>query len=199
MINRLFCCGLLALLAACGSTIDQRVDADAADQVGGTGLQSQDIRTISDRISRDIVASSVLTAAQPGERISFYLINMENEGSDVINKRIILEKIETDLYKALTGRVQILDRTAVGLDAVRREREAKRSGAVAGKLSMKDSVAGADYALTGVIQDRVQQSGKLKSVYYLVTFRLLNLETDEIVWKGDYETKFLSEKATQDR
>src|ERR1041384_2878886 len=172
MMNRLTCCGLLALLAACASTIDQREDPDAKDQVGGTGLQSQDIRTMADRMARDLTASSVLTAAQPGERISFYVIDMENQSSDVINKGIIVNKIETELYNALKGRVQILDRSAVGLDAVRREREAKRSGAVAGKVSMKESVAGADYALTGVIQDRVQQSGHLKSAYYLVTFRL---------------------------
>jgi PBP1b-binding outer membrane lipoprotein LpoB len=194
MIQRLSCCGLLGLLAACASTIDRRVDVDAPDEVGGAVLQSQDIRTIADRMARDITASGVLTAAQPGERISFYVINMENESSDVLNKSIMLNKIETELYNSLKGRVQILDRSAVGLDAVRREREAKRSGAVAGKESMKQSVAGSDYALTGVIQDRVQQSGKLKSVYYLVTFRLVNLESDEIVWKGDYDTKFLSEK-----
>ena len=199
MMNRSICCGLLGLLAACGSTIDRRVDPDAPDVTGGTGLQSQDIRTMADQMARDILASGVLTAAQPGERISFYVLDMENRSSDVIDKNLILDKMETQLYHALKGRVQILDRSAMGLDAVRREREAKRSGAIAGKESMKESVAGADYALTGLIHDRVAQSGKLKSVYYLVTFRLLNLESDEIVWKGDYETKFESEKNTQYR
>lgn len=199
MMNRLPCCGLLGLLAACGSTIDRRTDPDARDAVGGTGLQSQDIRTMADRMARDIIAKGVLTAAQPGERISFYLLDMENQSSDLINKNIILQKIETDLYQALGGRVQILNRSAIGLDAVRREREAKRSGAVAGKESMKESVAGADYALSGKIQDVVRQGVKLKSAYYLVTFTLTNLESGEFVWQNNYETKFESEKSVINR
>jgi hypothetical protein len=193
-------CGLLGLLlASCGSTIDRRVDPDQPDAVGGAVLQSQDIRTMADQMSRDIVAKGVLAAAPPGERISFHITELRNESSDPINRTMILTKLRTDLFQAMGGRVQILDRSAEGLEAVRREREAKRSGAVAGKDSMRGAVAGSDYVLKGVIQDRVQQSGRLKSAYYLVTFELTNLETSELVWTNDYETKFESEKSVISR
>ncbi len=193
-------CGLLGLLlASCAGTIDRRVDPDQPDAVGGAVLQSQDIRTMAQNMARDIQAKGVLAAAPAGERISFHITEMRNESSDTINKTMILTKLRTDLYQAMGGRVQILDRSAEGLDAVRREREAKRSGAVAGKEGMKGAVAGSDYVLKGVIQDRVQQSGRLKSAYYLVTFELTNLETGELAWTNDYETKFESEKSVISR
>jgi PBP1b-binding outer membrane lipoprotein LpoB len=45
----------------------------------------------------------------------------------------------------------------------------------------------------------VKQSGKLKSAYYLVTFELTDLETGRLVWTGDYEAKFESEKSVISR
>lgn len=194
-------CGLfgLFLLASCNSTIDRRVDPDAPDAVGGTGLQSQDIRTMADRMARDIQAKGVLTSAPPGTKITFHITELRNESADTLNKSIILMKLRTELSKGLGGRVTIVDRSAEGLDAVKREREAKRSGAVTSNTGLKGDVLGSDYVLKGVIQDRVQQSGSHKSAYYLVTFELTNLETSELAWTNDYETKFESEKSVINR
>lgn len=192
--------GLTVLFAAaCKGTIDKRVDADAPDEVGGAVLQSQDIRTMAQNMARDLAAAGILTSTADGKVVTFHIIGMENQSSDVINREIILSKLETELFKALGGKIRVLDRSAVGLDAVKREREAKRSGAVAGNAGKKGDVLGSDYVLYGVIRDRVQQSGKLKSAYYNVTFSLTDLETDQKVWQNDYETKFLSEKSVISR
>lgn len=200
MRTNLLLCGLLGLLsAACSSTIDRRVDPDAPDAVGGAVLQSQDIKSMADQMAGDIIARGVLTSAPPGSKIVFHITEMRNESGDTLNKTIILNKLQTELFKALQGRVRIADRTADGLEAVRKEREAKRAGAVSANPGMRGEVLGSDYVLTGVIQDRIQQSGKLKSAYYLVTFRLTDLETSEQVWIGDYETKFESEKSVISR
>lgn len=189
----------LALLAACSGTIDRRVDPDAPDAVGGAVLQSQDIRTMADQMARDIKASGVMTAAPNGERIAFHITEMVNESSDSMNRSILLTKLRTELFRSFGGRVQILDRSADGLEAVKREREAKRAGAVSSKESQRGEVLGSDYVLKGRIQDRVVQSGKLKSAYYLVTFELTNLETTELMWTNSYETKFESEKSVISR
>ncbi len=190
----LFAASLLAL-AACQGTIDRRVDPDAPDSVGGAVLQSQDIRTMADLMARDVKASGVLTSAPANERIAFHITEMVNESSDTINRSIILTKLRTELFRSFGGRVQILDRSADGLEAVRREREAKRAGAVTSKESQRGEVLGSDYVLKGRIQDRVVQAGDIKSAYYLVTFELTNLETSELMWTNSYETKFESEKS----
>jgi hypothetical protein len=130
-----------------------------------------------------------------GQRTTFHITELANQSSDVINRQIILASLEADLFEALGGKVRVLDRSAEGLEAVKREREAKRAGAVSSNQGRRGEVLGSDYVLKGTIRDRVQQSGKLKSAYYLVTFELTDLETSEKVWIGKYETKFESEKS----
>lgn len=193
---RLFLLGLgLLFSTACKGTIDRRVDPDAPDAVGGAVLQSQDIRTMAQNMARDLGASGLLTSQANGQTVTFHIIGMENQSSDVINKEIILSKLETELFKALGGRIAVNDRSSVGLEAVKAERAAKRAGAVTANEGMKGEVSGSDYVLYGVIRDRIQQSGKLKSAYYVVTFTLSDLETSRKVWQNDYETKFESEKS----
>ena len=191
--------GLVLLAVACAGTIDRRVDPDSPDAVGGAVLQSQDIRTMTDQMARDLKAYGILTSAPATERIAFHITEMANESGNPMNRGLILTRLRTELFKSLGGRVQILDRSADGLEAVRAERAAKRSAAVASKESQRVDVLGSDYVLKGRIQDLVTQSGKLKSAYYVVTFELTNLETGELAWTNSYETKFESEKSVISR
>lgn len=150
---------------------------------------------MADRMAREIVASGALASARPDEPITFHITQLRNDSADTIDKEIVLYKLRTELFKAMGGRVRILDRSAEGLEAVRQEREAKRARAVSANPNMKGDVLGSDYVLKGVIKSRIQQGGRLKSAYYLVTFELTDLETGELRWTGDYETKFESEKS----
>lgn len=190
-------CGLLGLLlfGACGTPVDRRVDPDSPDAAGGAVLQSQDIRTMAKQMADSIRESGILTSTVDGQKVTFHITEMKNESSDVINRSIMLTKLQSELFEALGGRIRILDRSAEGLEAVRAEREAKRAGAVTSTEGRRGDVLGSDYVLAGVIQDRVQQAGRMKSAYYLVTFRLTDLETSEMVWVKSYETKFESEKS----
>ena len=185
--------------ASCKGTIDRRVDPDAPDAVGGAVLQSQDIRTMATNMARDLGSSGLLTSRSNDQTVTFHIVAMENQSSDVINKEIILSKLETELFKALGGKIAVLDRSAGGLEAVKAERAAKRAGAVAANEGQKADMLGSDYVLRGVIRDRIQQSGSLKSAYYNVTFMLTDLESGRKVWQNDYETKFESEKSVISR
>lgn len=187
------------LLAAC-STVDRRIDPDAPDPVGGAVLRSQDIGSMADQMARDIIASGVLRSSDPQRRTSFYITSLRNDSGDVIDKEIILTKIRTQLQRGL-GRhqVRVLDRSKESAEEVMRERAAKRAGAVDSNPAMRGQVGGSDYVLKGTIKDRRIQSGKMRSVYYLVTFELTDLETQELVWTNEYEAKFISEKSVISR
>lgn len=186
------------LLAGCG-TIDRRVAVDADDEVGGAVLRSADIVAMSDQIAREITASPVLRSRDPEHRISFHISSLRNDSSDRIDKELVLTKIRTQLFKAFQGRVRILDTSPEGLEEIRRQRQAKRAGAVTANPNQRGEVAGSDYVLKGTIKDRVTQSGRLRAAYYLVTIELTNLETGELEYLGDYETKFESEKSVISR
>jgi len=187
------------ILASC-STVDKRIDPDSPDPVGGAVLRSQDIGSMADLMSRDIIASGILRSANPQQRISFYITSLRNDSGDVLDKEIILTRIRTSLQRNL-GRqqVRVLDRSKESAEEVMAERAAKRSGAVDSNPAMRGQVGGSDYVLKGTIKDRRIQSGTLRSVYYLVTFELTDLETQELVWTNEYEAKFVSEKSVISR
>lgn len=188
---------LLALLTACAGTRDTRVAADAPDSVTGTGLQSQDIRTMAMNMAASIKASGVLAPARDGERASFFIYEMRNDSSDVIDKEIILTKLRTNLFEAFGRQVKILDRSPQANDLVDAERRMKERGQVSGTNDRQ--IAGSDFVLKGTIKSRDRQAGKLKSSYFLVTFELTDLVTGELCWTGDYEMKTESEKSVINR
>lgn len=192
--------GILFLLTATScETIDQRIDPDAPDPVGGANLRSQDIRSMADEMARDIKAMGILASADPDHRTTFYITSLRNDSSDPIDKEIVLTKLRTNLFRALEGRVAILDRSKEGLEAIKAERAAKRAGAVTANPNRQGNVKGADYVLKGTIKERTLQSRNLKTAYYLVTFELTDLETGELRWTNDYEAKFASEKSVISR
>jgi penicillin-binding protein activator len=194
---RIVTVGLLALLTACSGTRDTRVDPDAPDSVTGTGLQSQDIRTMAMDMAAKIKASGVLAPSREGERASFFIYQLRNDSSDTIDKELILTKLRTNLFEAFGRQVRIIDRSPQANDLVDAERRMKDRGKVSGSNDRK--VAGSDFVLKGTIKSRDRQAGKLRSSYMLVTFELTDLVTSELVWTGDYEMKTESEKSVINR
>ncbi|MEO6597090.1 MAG: hypothetical protein ABIP94_20285 [Planctomycetota bacterium] len=199
MLIRLATWGLLGLIfSACAAgTRDTRVSVDAPDTVTGTGLQSQDIRTMATDMAAKIKASGVLAPSRDGERASFYIYELKNDSSDTIDKEIILMKLRTNLSEAFGRQIKILDRSPSANDLVDAERRMKERGQVSGKNDRQ--VAGSDFVLKGNIKSRDRQAGKLRSAYYLVTFELTDLVTSELCWTGDYEMKTESEKSVINR
>lgn len=193
--------GLLAstllLFAACGGTRDTRVRPDAPDTVTGTGLQSQDIRTMAVDMAAKIKASGVLAPGKEGERASFFIYELRNDSSDTIDKELILTKLRTNLFEAFGRQVKIIDRSPQASDLVDAERRMKDRGQVSGSNDRK--IAGSDFVLKGTMKSRDRQAGKLKSSYILVTFELTDLVTQELAWTGDYEMKTESEKSVINR
>jgi hypothetical protein len=188
----------VALLAACGTT-DRRIDPDAPDPVGGGALQSQDIGAMADAMTRDLIAQGILRSNDPEQRITFHVMSLRNDSSDPIDKELILTRIRTQLHRALGRQVRILDRSQESLEEVRAERAAKRAGGVTANPNQAGEVAGSDYALKGTIKDRVLQGRDRKTVYYVITFELTDLETTELVWTNEYETKFETERSVISR
>jgi hypothetical protein len=198
MSIRLLALGLLFLgLSACGGTRDARVDPDAADTVTGTGLQSQDIRTMAIDMAAKIKASGALAPSRDGERASFFITELRNDSSDTIDRQLILRELRTELFDAFGRQVRILDRSPEANEIVDAERRMKERQQVSGTNDRK--VAGSDFVLKGVMASRDRQAGRLRSSYINVTFELTDLVTSELVWTGAYRMKTESEKSVINR
>ena len=198
MFLRSFAVGLLGLLlTACGSTRDTRVDPDAADPVTGTGLQSMDIRTMAQRFSASLQSDNILSPGKEGARVSFYVTELRNDSSDVIDKELILSNLQTELFRSYGRRVRFLDRSPEANELVDAERRMKDRGQVSGTNDRP--VAGSDFALKGTIKSRDRQAGRLRSSYIVVTIQLVDLMTGELVFLDNYEMKTESEKSVINR
>ena len=194
---------LVAVALGCAANqVDNRAgkasvyqDPGRAAPGAGTGIESQDIVSMTDQMIRDMLANPVLAGRQRPPRVIVDAKYFRNESSTRINRNLITDRLRIGLTNAAAGRMVFLARHQVAM--VENEREIKRKGVVDdGTLGRTAKVAGSDYRLGGRIAslDAVRSSTGRISRYHQVTFEMIDLETSEIVWSGIYEFR----KAAQD-
>ncbi|HTD68259.1 MAG TPA: CsgG/HfaB family protein [Candidatus Limnocylindria bacterium] len=154
--------------------------------VGGTGVESQDVLRVSDKIARGILsAPQIANATTPPVIV---LDPVLNETRFPINKNIFLDRIQAQLISKAAGKVTFLARER--LAALEKEREMKRTGAVTATSDARvQEFKGADYFLTGKLSGMSTSSRGGVSDYILYTFQLIDARTSAIVWGGDDEIK----------
>lgn len=172
----------LVLAAGCGP-LSKRIDPDVDDSVGGTGIDSADVRAIADEMSRRIMATPEISRATTPPTI--VLEPVKNGTPFVIDTDILIVKIRGLLNQNTTGRVTFLARER--LDAIEAERAAKREGVFTS--SGEKQLLGADFFLTGELMSVSKARDDVRSDYILYTFQLIDTENSVIVWEGQYEVK----------
>ncbi len=164
------------------------VDHTVRGPVSGVGIESQDIVSMTDKMLRDILATPVIAARQKSPRIIIDDSDFRNEGSQPINKKLIINRLRVDLNRSATGKIKFIGREYAS--AVDKERNLKREGVTdTGTTGLTKAQAGADFKLVGSIGtlDSFAGSSGLHQRYTQVTFEMLDLETSEIVWSNNYE------------
>ena len=176
----------IILIAGCSSTRVTEYRGDEKGKIGGTGVESQDLIRVSDKIARGILsAPQIASAAKPPVVVLDPVIN---DTRFPIRKDIFLERIQAQLISKAAGKVTFLARER--LAALEREREMKRTGAVttASDPTLQE-FKGADYFLTGKLSGLSTHNPDGVSDYILYTFQLIDARTSVIVWGGDDEIK----------
>jgi len=149
----------------------------------GTGIGSQDLQSVTDKMARSILSTPAIAGAQapPGVRV----LPLENDTRFVIQKELFNRRIKALLNTQCQGKVLFVARDRI--ESVERERELKREGLVG--TSAQGIMAGVDYFLTGELTGLSQVSSTGQSDYILYTFRLINAETGIEVWENFDEIK----------
>jgi PBP1b-binding outer membrane lipoprotein LpoB len=154
--------------------------------VAGTGIESQDMVAVTDRMARSILAIPQIARAQVPP--SIVLDPVVNNTRFPINKDIFLTRIRTQLNSKSMGQVSFLDREM--MKTLERERELKRSGQVTASSDPRASeFGGADYFLTGKLDGMTTRTSAGTSDYVLYSFRLTDARTSRIVWEDSAEIK----------
>jgi PBP1b-binding outer membrane lipoprotein LpoB len=182
-----------ALIAGCASGVQNpsgvpvtRLNADEQGFVAGTGVESQDLVAVTDKMARSILAIPEIQKAQGLPRV--VLLPVENQTRFAFNKDIFLDRIRVQLNSKAQGKVRFLARDR--MEALEKERAMKRSGQL---TSSSDPVVqefkGADFFLTGKLSGMTTKARAGTSDYILYTFQLIDPRTSDIIWEDSAEIK----------
>ena len=182
-----------ALIAGCASGVQNpsgvpvtRLNADEKGFVAGTGVESQDLVAVTDKMARSILAIPEIQKAQGLPRV--VLLPVENQTRFALNKDIFLDRIRVQLNSKAQGKVRFLARDR--MEALEKEREMKRAGQL---TSSSDPVVqefkGADFFLTGKLSGMTTKARAGTSDYILYTFQLIDPRTSDIIWEDSAEIK----------
>ncbi len=189
-----FCLLALALSMGCASSGLQprsgvpvtEMNADERGFVAGTGIESQDLVTVTDTMARTILDTPEIQHATQIPRIA--LDPVINETRFPINKDIFLTRIRTQLNRKARGKVRFLARER--LATLEAEREQKRAGAFTSQTDPRiQEFKGADYFLTGKLEGLTTRTSAGVSDYILYSFQLIDARTTEILWEDAAEIK----------
>lgn len=162
--------------------------ADERGFVAGTGIESQDIVTVADKMARAIVTVPEIANAPTMPRV--VLLPVKNESRFPINKDIFLEEIMSLLNERANGKVRFLARDRMA--DLERERELKQTGQVTTTTATdltRSQFKGADFMLTGKLMSQTTKTAAGTSDYVLYTFELIDPNTSEIIWQGRHNVK----------
>jgi TolB-like protein len=175
---------------ACGTPAQTKtriLDPDADDNLGGTGTDSGDVRTIAERISRSLIG---INWPKAGEVPQIAVLPLDNQSRFRIDPVLIQNKLVKELVNKSAGRLSFLARDS---EAAVLEERAKKRGGLYDAGNTTEAMAGADYLLRGEMRSLTKSAGAETSDYIVYSFKLVNAETGAILWMDDYETKKAAE------
>ena len=154
--------------------------------VAGTGVESQDLVAVTDKMARSVLSTPEIMRAHGTPRV--VLLPVQNETRFPINKDIFLTRIRTQLNSKASGKVRFLAREHMA--ALERERDLKQAGAVTSSSDPNViEFKGADFFLTGKLQGMSARSSRGVSDYILYSFQLIDARTSDIIWEDSAEIK----------
>src|SRR6266853_2190372 len=160
--------------------------ADERGLVAGTGVESQDLVAVTDKMARSILNVKQIANAQGTPRI--VLDPVINETRFPINKDIFLTRIRAELNSKARGKVIFLARERMA--ALEHERQMKQAGQVTSSSDPNVvEFKGADFFLTGKLSGLTTRTSAGTSDYILYTFQLVDARTSDIIWEDSAEIK----------
>src|SRR5436309_5245952 len=151
--------------------------ADEKGFVAGTGVESQDLVAVTDKMTRSILETPQIKGAQHPPVV--VLDPVVNETRFPINKDMFLTRIRVLLNSKSFGQVQFLARYR--MTALEKERDLKRSGQVTSSSDPNVvEFKGADFFLTGKLQSLTTRNSRGTSDYVLYAYLVVDASTSTI-------------------
>lgn len=162
------------------------MQSDERGFVTGTGIESQDLVSVTDKMARSLVNTPEINDFPGMPRI--VLDPVINNTRFPIQQGIFLTRIRILLNSRTRGKMRFLARER--MDALRAEREMKRTGELTSSSDPNvQEFKGADFFLTGKLDGQTTRTSAGTSDYVLYSFQLIDARTSEIIWEDFSELK----------
>lgn len=185
------CASGYAASAGTGALAPQYVDPRTNTAgASGIGFESQDIREMSDRMVRDLLAEGRFGNATVAPRVIIDDSRFLNESNQTVNINLLTDRLRIELMRAAQGRMVFVSRQNV--DQVESEKALKQQGRIDdGAGNVTRAIAGADYKLVGRITSQSSTSNRngVRTNYYQFSFEMLDLNNGISVWGNLYDLK----------
>ena len=170
-------------LIGCGSSV--YVPSTSTTQIDDK-YSDTDLRIMAQTMYQSIMdrLSSIRTNNQKPYVIAF--LQIQNQTSEYINTDAIADKLQIQLIKA--GSLRFVDRSRI--KDITAQFDLSASGIMNPETVKKAGrVLGNDYFLVGELSSINKQDRSSSLTYYRLSMRLIDSETDEIVWADESEIK----------
>lgn len=168
----------LVLLSACSTTV--RYDDPNAVETTTTGFGSTDLQTTAKKMIDGLLSFPPIVQLTNQRRPVIFVDKLRNKTEEHIDTEAVNDTVMTGLLQS--GKFRFVDMSAV--DSVKTQlRYQQDSGLVDPATAVKvGRQIGAQYMLYGSISSIVKKAGSTTDTYYLITMKLLNLQTGIVEW-----------------
>ncbi len=182
---------IIALLAlpmvfACGTKVT-RMDTNVVKDVGG-GWNDTDAQMVAQEMITDCLNSGWYPKflTRNGKEPVVIVGTVNNKTMEHINTDVFVEEIQRALINS--GRVEfVASKSERG--EVRNERLEQDEFASEETRKAFGREVGADFMLSGVLSSVADKAGSKAVVFYQANLKLINIETNQIVWNGQKQIK----------
>jgi len=177
---------ILPLLFACATKV-KRIDTAEVKDVSGR-WNDTDSQMVAEDMIKDCLNSGWYTKAltKLGKEPTVIVGTVKNETMEHINTATFVEEMQRALINS--GKVNfVASKNERG--ELREERLEQDEFASEETRKAFGREVGADYMLSGVLSSITDSQSKTAVVYYQVNLKLINIETNQIVWNGQNKIK----------
>ncbi|MFZ1947659.1 MAG: penicillin-binding protein activator LpoB [bacterium] len=187
MILALSC--LLAAAAGCSSKTVYVSPGDPTQL--GPSFSDTDMRAMAQSMYSSLQARLVAIRGADAPAAIVALLRIGNKTAEHIDTDMISDKLQIELLRA--GSLRFVDRSRI------RDMSAEFDLAAGGlidpaKAKSAGKALGADYFLYGELGSITKSEGRITINYYRLSMKLTDIETNEVLWAEDFETKKMETK-----
>jgi PBP1b-binding outer membrane lipoprotein LpoB len=178
--------GLALAVAGCATAPQPKVkyvSPSAPGGAAGTGIESQDIGAAAQKAATSILALPQIAKAEKPPTI--LITPVDNRSASPVDTDLYTVKLRGILMQYSSDKVRFLARD-VGWNTNKYEEQLRKEGEVQPGTSRQ--AATYDYILTAELRGISSASGKGRSEYFLIAFKLVDMN-DVLLWEDQYEIK----------